>query len=88
MHAAKIPFGGGVSPRFTHRPKGQSTVEYVLIIAIIGLVVIFSGPQVVGAIRNQFNQVTNAVDFDTEGDNFLSAEEKMMKTIANNEAKD
>lgn len=81
-------FRGGVSPRFTHRPKGQSTVEYVLIIAIIGLVVIFSGPQVVGAIRNQFNQVTNAVDFDTEGDNFLSAEEKMMKTIANNEAKD
>ena len=33
MNVAEIPFGGGVSLRFTRRPKGQSTVEYVLIIA-------------------------------------------------------
>lgn len=51
------PFRGGVSPRFTHRLKGQSTVEYVLIIAIIVLVVLIAGPWVSSAIRNQFNLV-------------------------------
>ena len=53
---------GGVSPRFTRRPKGQSTVEYVLIIAIIGLVIVFAGPGVAGAIRNQFNLIGNTVN--------------------------
>ena len=52
----------------------------------------FAGPQVSGAIRNQFNQVTNTVDSGTEGDNFMSAEEKAyreaMKTITAKEAKD
>ena len=48
---------GGVSPRFTRRPKGQSTIEYVLVIAIIGLVIVFAGPGLAGAIRNQFNTV-------------------------------
>lgn len=43
-------FRGGVSPRFTRRPKGQSTVEYVLIIAIIVLVVLIAGPWVSSAI--------------------------------------
>ena len=55
MHAAEIPFGGGVSQRFTRRLKGQSTVEYVLIIAIIVLVVLIVGQWVSSAIRNQFN---------------------------------
>ena len=50
-------FRGGVSRRFTRRPKGQSTVEYVLIIAIIVLVVLIAGPGLAGAIRNQFNTV-------------------------------
>ena len=85
-------FRGGVSPRFTRRPKGQSTVEYVLIIAVIGLVIVFAGPGVAGAIRDQFNQVTNTVDSGTEGDSFLSAEEKAnreaMKTIVNKDPKD
>lgn len=54
-------FRGGVSPRFTRRPKGQSTVEYVLIIAIIVLVVLIAGPWVSSAIRNQFNLVTGAI---------------------------
>ena len=84
-------FGGGVSPRNT-RLRGQSIIEYVLIIAVIGLVIVFAGPGVAGAIRNQFNQVTNSVNSGTEGDSFISAEEKAyreaMKTVANKEAKD
>ena len=91
MHAAAINLRGGVSPRST-RLRGQSVIEYVLIIAVIGLVVVFAGPQVSGAIRNQFNQVTNTVDSGTDGDNFISAEEKAyreaMKTVAQKEAKD
>ena len=52
----------------------------------------FAGPGVAGAIRNQFNQVTNTVDSGTDGDSFMSAEEKAyreaMKTITAKEAKD
>lgn len=92
MHAAAIPpRGGGVAPDAT-RLRGQSIIEYVLIIAIIGLVIVFAGPGVAGAIRNQFNQVTNTVDSGTDGDSFMSAEEKAyreaMKTVVNKEAKD
>ena len=54
--------------------------------------IVFAGPGVAGAIRNQFNQVTNTVVSGTDGDNFLSAEEKAyreaMKTVAQKEAKD
>lgn len=50
--------GGGVAPETTLL-RGQSIIEYVLIIALIGLVIVFAGPGVAGAIRNQFNQVTN-----------------------------
>ena len=70
MHAAEIPFGGGVSPRFTRRPRGQSTTEYVLIIAIIGLVVLFAGPWIASAIRNQFNAVTETLNDGTSGNAF------------------
>ena len=92
MHAAAQDLrGGGVSPRNT-RLRGQSIIEYVLIIAVIGLVIVFAGPGVAGAIRNQFNQVTNTVDSGTDGDNFISAEEKAyreaIKTVASKEAKD
>ena len=84
-------FGGGVSPRNT-RLRGQSIIEYVLIVAVIGLVIVFAGPGVAGAIRNQFNQVTNTVDSGTSGDSFMSDEEKAlreaMKTVASKEAKD
>lgn len=48
-------FGGGA-----HRAanlRGQGIIEYVLIIAIIGLVIVFAGPGVAGAIRNQFDLV-------------------------------
>ena len=83
--------GGGVAPKTT-RLRGQSIIEYVLIIAVIGLVIVFAGPGVAGAIRNQFSQVTNTVDSGTEGDNFISAEEKAyreaMKTITAKDAKD
>ena len=63
-------FRGGVSPRFTHRPKGQSTVEYVLIIAIIVLVILIAGPWVSSAIGNQFNTVAGAIGSGTTGENF------------------
>ena len=56
----------GVSPRRT-RLQGQSIIEYVLIIAIIGLVIVFAGPGVAGAIRNQFNLVGNTVSNGTTG---------------------
>ena len=56
-----ISFRGGVSPRFTRRPKGQSIIEYVLIIAIIVLVVLIAGPWVSSAIRNQFNTVAGTL---------------------------
>ena len=83
--------GGGVAPK-TVRLRGQSIIEYVLIAAIISLVVVFAGPQVSGAIRNQFNQVMNAVNSGASGDNFMSAEEKTyreaMKTVVNKDAKD
>ena len=63
-----------------------------MIAAVIGLVIVFAGPQVSGAIRNQLNQVTNTVDSGTDGDNFISAEEKAyreaMKTVINKDAKD
>ncbi len=42
--------------------RGQSIIEYVLIIAIIGLVIVFAGPGLAGAIRNQFNLVGNTVN--------------------------
>ena len=91
MHAAAISPRGGVAPKTT-RLRGQSIIEYVLIAAIIGLVVVFAGPQVSGAIRNQFSQVTNTVDSGTDGDSFMSAEEKAyreaMKTVVNKDAKD
>ena len=91
MHAAAFSPRGGVSPRGTLL-QGQSIIEYVLIIALIGLVIVFAGPGVAGAIRNQFNQVTNTVDSGTDGGNFMSAEEKAyqeaMKTVVNKDAKD
>ena len=87
----QLTFGGGVSPRGTLL-RGQSIIEYVLIIAVIGLVIVFAGPGVAGAIRNQFNLVGNTVNSGTTGDSFMSAEEKAyqeaMKTVVNKDAKD
>ena len=57
----QLTFGGGVSPRGILL-RGQSIIEYVLIIAVIGLVIVFAGPGVAGAIRNQFNLVGNTVN--------------------------
>jgi Flp pilus assembly pilin Flp len=66
MHAAAISPRGGVSPRGTLL-RGQSIIEYVLIIAVIGLVIVFAGPGVAGTIRNQFNLVGNTVNNGTTG---------------------
>ena len=66
MHAAAISPRGGVSPR-SARLRGQSIIEYVLIIAVIGLVIVFAGPGVAGAIRNQFNLVGNTLNSGTNG---------------------
>lgn len=66
MHAAAINLRGGVSPRGTLL-RGQGIIEYVLIIAVIGLVIVFAGPGVAGAIRNQFNLVGNTVNCGTTG---------------------
>lgn len=58
--------GGGVASK-TIRLRGQGLIEYVLIIAVIGLVVVFAGPQVSGVIRNQFNRVSTTLDSGTDG---------------------
>ena len=72
MGAMGFFLGGGVSPRNTRRLRGQSTVEYVLIIAIIVLVVLIVGPLVSSAIRNQFNTVADTVGSGTTGENFYN----------------
>ena len=41
--------------------SGQGLIEYVLIIAVISLVVVFAGPAVAGAIRNQFNKIAETL---------------------------
>ena len=69
MNAAEIAFGGGVSPRDI-RLRGQSIIEYVLIIAIVGLVILIVGPWVSSAIRNQFNLVAGTIGSGTTGENF------------------
>lgn len=66
MHAAAQNLRGGVSPRGI-RLRGQGIIEYVLIIAVIGPVIVFAGPGVAGAIRNQFNLVGNTVNNGTVG---------------------
>ena len=66
MHAAAFSARGGVARRAA-RLRGQSIIEYVLIIAAIGLVIVFAGPGVAGAIRNQFNLVGNTVNNGTTG---------------------
>ena len=64
---------GGVSSFDARRLRGQSTIEYVLLIAIVALVVIVAGPGVASAIRNQFNTVTDAIGSGTAGENFYDA---------------
>ena len=72
MHAAAITPRGGVAPD-TIRLRGQSTLEYLLVATVIGLVVVFAGPSVASAIRNQFNQVTDTLDEGTTENAFKDA---------------
>ena len=64
MDFVNSAFGGGVSPRGA-RLRGQSIIEYVLIIAVISLIVVFAGPAVAGAIRNQFNKIATTLNTGT-----------------------
>ena len=73
MHAAANSLRGGVSPWGTRRLRGQSTLEYVLIATVIGLVVVFAGPQAAGVIRNQFGAVTETLDEGTTENAFKDA---------------
>ena len=66
MHAAAFSPRGEIAHKAVNL-RGQSIIEYVLIIAIIGLVIVFAGPGVAGAIRNQFNLVGNTVNNGTTG---------------------
>ena len=54
--------------------------------------IVFAGPGVAGAIRNQFNLVGNTLNSGTGGNSFMSAEEKAhqeaIKNIASKDAKD
>ena len=54
--------------------------------------IVYAGPGVAGAIRNQFNLVGNTVESGTGGDSFMNAEDKAyqeaMKTVVNKDAKD
>ena len=45
--------------------SGQGLIEYVLIIAVISLVVVFAGPAVAGAIRTQFNKIATTLSTGT-----------------------
>lgn len=60
MHAVKSFLRKRTAPKAS-RLRGQSVNEYVLIIAIIGLVVVFAGPQVSQAVHNQFGRVTSTL---------------------------
>lgn len=75
MHAAAISPRGGVVRRAAQL-RGQSIIEYVLIIAIVGLAVVFAGPQAAGAIRNEFETVVGAIESGTSGEEFQTEEEK------------
>ena len=52
---------------------GQSIIEYVLIIAVIGLATVFAGPQAAGAIRNEFGAMANTLDEGTSENAFKDA---------------
>ena len=91
MHAAAISPRGGVAPKTTLL-RGQSIIEYVLIIAVIGLVIVFAGPGVAGAIRNQFSQVTNTVNSGTnsgvQGGGSAGADSATVQAAVAKDAKD
>lgn len=91
MHAAAILARGGVARRAANL-RGQSIIEYVLIIAVIGLVIVFAGPGVAGAIRNQFNLVGNTVNSGasdgTEGGGSAGADSATVQAAEAKDAKD
>lgn len=49
------------------RLRGQSVGEFVLLIALVGLVIVFAGPQVSQAINNLFGSVTNTLKAGNRG---------------------
>ena len=79
--------GGGVSPRGTLL-RGQSIIEYVLIIAVIGLLIVFAGPGVAGAIRNQFGLVGNTLNSGTAGGGSTGTASATVQAAIAKDAKD
>ena len=47
--------------------SGQGLIEYVLIIAVISLVVVYAGPAVAGAIRTQFEKISKVLTQGSDG---------------------
>lgn len=82
MHAAKIPFGGGLPHKGICRLKGQSMIEYVLITAVIGLVVAFIGPTTAEAMRKGFDTVVSTLEDGTTGEEFQTEEEKALASAS------
>ena len=78
MYEAEIPFGGGVPHKGICRLKGQSIIEYVLIIAVIGLVVAFIGPTTAEAVCRGFDTVVSTLGGGTTGEEFQTEEEKAL----------
>lgn len=66
MHAVKSSLRKRTAPRAS-RLRSQSVNEYVLLIALVGLVIAFAGPQVSQAINNQFGSVTNTLKAGNRG---------------------
>lgn len=81
MHAAAKSLRGGVARRAANL-RGQSTLEYVLIIAVVGLVVAFIGPTTAEAMRNGFNTVVSALEDGTTGEEFQTEEEKILASAS------
>lgn len=66
MHAVKSFLRRRTALRAIHL-RGQSVGEFVLLIALVGLVIVFAGPQVSQAINNQFGSVTNTLKAGNRG---------------------
>ena len=61
MHAVALSLRNGLSSRNV-RLRGQAIVEYLLLIGICGLVILFAGPGIWKSIENHFGFVANSIE--------------------------